>query len=63
VFWPIGTGDSTTIVVDDEIVMQVDLHDMDKADDDANPEVPSSTASWRRCRPGRMVARTWQCSR
>jgi hypothetical protein len=40
VFWPVGTGDSTTIVVDDEIVMQVDLHDMDKADDDANPEVP-----------------------
>jgi hypothetical protein len=40
VFWPVGTGDSTTIVVDDRIVMQVDLHDMAKADDDVNPEVP-----------------------
>lgn len=45
VFWPTGTGDSTTIVVphDDGVgatVMQIDLHDMAKADDDANPEVP-----------------------
>lgn len=40
VFWPVGTGDSTTVVVSDEIVMQIDLHDMAKADDDANPEVP-----------------------
>ena len=40
VFWPVGTGDSTTIVVSDEVVMQIDLHDMAKADDDATPEVP-----------------------
>lgn len=40
VFWPIGTGDSTTIVVDDEIVVQVDLHDVAKADDEATPEMP-----------------------
>ena len=40
VFWPVGTGDSTTIVVDDNVVLQVDLHDMAKADDDDNPEVP-----------------------
>jgi hypothetical protein len=32
-FWPVGTGDSTTIVVDDDHVVQVDLHDMAKADD------------------------------
>jgi hypothetical protein len=32
-FWPVGTGDSTTIVVDDGHVVQVDLHDMAKADD------------------------------
>lgn len=38
VCWPVGTGDSTTIVVDDQIVMQVDIHDMDKADDDDTPE-------------------------
>jgi beta-lactamase superfamily II metal-dependent hydrolase len=28
VFWPVGTGDSTTIVIDDHHVVQVDLHDM-----------------------------------
>ncbi|OBJ85137.1 hypothetical protein, partial [Mycobacterium sp. 1245852.3] len=40
VFWPVGTGDSTTVIVDDQVVLQVDLHDMAKADDDSNPEVP-----------------------
>lgn len=39
VFWPVGTGDSISVVVNDDIVMQVDLHDMAKADDDVNPEV------------------------
>jgi hypothetical protein len=34
VFWPVGTGDSTTIVVNDRLVMQVDLRDMDAADED-----------------------------
>jgi beta-lactamase superfamily II metal-dependent hydrolase len=33
VFWPVGTGDSATIVIDDEHVVQVDLHDMTMADD------------------------------
>ncbi len=40
VFWPVGTGDSTTIVVDDRLVMQVDLHDMASADDDGAVTVP-----------------------
>lgn len=40
VFWPVGTGDSSTVVVTDEVLMQVDLNDRDKADDDNNPEVP-----------------------
>jgi len=39
VFWPVGTGDSSTIVVDDDIVVQVDLNDMAKADDDDTAEV------------------------
>ena len=33
-FWPVGTGDSTTIVVDRDHVVQVDLHDMAQADRD-----------------------------
>jgi hypothetical protein len=40
VFWPVGTGDSSTIVVSDDVVLQIDLRDMAKADDAANPEVP-----------------------
>lgn len=40
VFWPVGTGDSSTVVVTDEVLMQVDLNDRAKADDDDTPEVP-----------------------
>lgn len=34
VFWPVGTGDSTTIVVDNDRVLQVDLHDLASADEE-----------------------------
>jgi len=34
VFWPVGTGDSATIVIDDDHVVQVDLHAMALADED-----------------------------
>lgn len=37
VFWPVGTGDSTTIFVSDETVVQVDLRSMACADDDDDP--------------------------
>lgn len=40
VFWPVGTGDSSTVVVTDEVLMQVDLNDRDMADNDETPEVP-----------------------
>ena len=38
VFWPVGNGDSTTIVVDSETCLQVDLNHLEKSedDDDAN---------------------------
>jgi hypothetical protein len=39
VFWPIGTGDSTTVVASDNLVLQIDLHDLAKAQDEENPEV------------------------
>ena len=29
VFWPVGTGDSTTIVIDEDRVMQVDIRQME----------------------------------
>ena len=34
VFWPVGNGDSTTIIVDDETVLQVDLHHTEKSEDE-----------------------------
>ena len=39
VFWPVGNGDSTTIVVDETVLLQIDLHDMAKADDEETPEI------------------------
>lgn len=40
VFWPVGTGDSTTIVADAGLVLQVDIHHLVCADADADPNVP-----------------------
>src|SRR6266542_2373806 len=40
VFWPVGTGDSITIVVGDRLVMQVDLRDMKAADEDGAVVAP-----------------------
>lgn len=41
VFWPVGTGDSTTLVLKpDELVMQIDLHHMEKSDDPDEPAWP-----------------------
>jgi hypothetical protein len=41
IYWPIGTGDSTTLVLKPgEVVMQIDLHHLAKADHDDNPEWP-----------------------
>jgi hypothetical protein len=41
IFWPVGTGDSTTLVLrPDELVMQIDLHHMEKSDDPDEPSWP-----------------------
>ena len=40
VFWPVGSGDSTTIVIDDEHVMQVDLRQMEASSDEGDPHAP-----------------------
>ena len=39
-FWPVGTGDSTTIVVDDAVTMQVDLRHMQAAEGDEDDATP-----------------------
>ncbi|MFA8385057.1 MAG: hypothetical protein ACEPO2_05490 [Pelagibaca sp.] len=33
IFWPVGTGDSTTVVIQNGIVLQVDLRDLNSAGD------------------------------
>ncbi len=40
VFWPVGTGDSTTICIDDATVMQIDLHHLVASDDEDDPREP-----------------------
>ncbi|TAK01989.1 MAG: hypothetical protein EPO39_13855, partial [Candidatus Manganitrophaceae bacterium] len=40
VFWPVGTGDSTTIVVNKQTVLQVDLHHMIQSEEDDTPHIP-----------------------
>jgi hypothetical protein len=41
IFWPVGTGDSTTIVVDRDadVVVQVDLHHVGESENDDDPRV------------------------
>ena len=34
VFWPVGTGDSTTITVQDGVIFQVDLHHLESSEDE-----------------------------
>lgn len=37
IFWPVGTGDSTTICVDENTIIQVDLNHLEKSDDEKDP--------------------------
>ena len=37
VFWPVENGDSTTVVIDSDTHLQVDLNHLDKAEDDDDP--------------------------
>ena len=40
VFWPVGTGDSTTVAVDADTVLQVDLHNLVSSDKAEDPHTP-----------------------
>jgi len=40
IFWPVGTGDSTTVRVTDTVHLQVDLRHMTKSEDDDDPAWP-----------------------
>jgi len=40
VFWPVGTGDSTTVIVNHETVLQVDFRHLECANDEDDPHTP-----------------------
>jgi hypothetical protein len=40
VFWPVGCGDSTTVLLDANTVVQIDLHHVEDSKDDEDPRVP-----------------------
>ena len=40
ILWPVGTGDSTTIVVDDERWVQIDLHQLAASEDESDDREP-----------------------
>ncbi len=40
VFWPVGNGDSTTIVIDKETTMEIDINHTVVSEEDADPRLP-----------------------
>lgn len=38
--WPVGTGDSTTVCMSDDMVMQIDIHDLAMSEEDGDPHTP-----------------------
>jgi hypothetical protein len=40
VFWPVGSGDSTTVVVESETIVQIDLHHVEDSESDDDPRIP-----------------------
>jgi hypothetical protein len=40
VFWPVNCGDSTSVVLSDDIVMQVDLHHLESSPSEDTPATP-----------------------
>jgi len=40
VFWPVGTGDSITIAVQEDTILQVDLHHLSCSEEDDDPHTP-----------------------
>src|SRR4051812_18032066 len=40
IFWPVGCGDSTTVVLDEETILQIDLHHVGDAEKDDDPRRP-----------------------
>ncbi len=39
-FWPVGNGDSTSIVIDDKTIVQIDIRQAAEAENDEDPHAP-----------------------
>jgi hypothetical protein len=62
IFWPVGCGDSTTVVISDAVIVQIDLNDGAIADSGDNErEFPSLMSSWPSCRGG-TASHIWRAS-
>jgi hypothetical protein len=47
---PVGRGDSTTVVIDADTVLQIDLHPVEESENDDDPRSPIvETNSWNGC--------------
>jgi hypothetical protein len=40
VFWPVGCGDSTTVVIDEATIVQIDLHHVEDSEQEDDPRCP-----------------------
>ncbi len=40
IFWPVGNGDSTTVIVNEDVFLQVDICHHEKAENDESAEIP-----------------------
>jgi hypothetical protein len=40
VFWPVGVGDSTTVVIDKDTILQIDVHHVEASEEDDDPRIP-----------------------
>ncbi|MGO8049818.1 hypothetical protein [Rhizobium leguminosarum] len=40
IFWPVGCGDSTSIVISEDEVIQIDINDKQMADEEGNEHIP-----------------------
>lgn len=40
IFWPVGCGDSTTVVVDEQTIVQIDLHHVEDSEAEDDPRTP-----------------------
>jgi hypothetical protein len=38
--WPVGTGDSTTVCMSDDMIMQIDVHHLAMSEEDRDPHTP-----------------------